>query len=438
MLKRLYQVLDDRLNLKPLLSSVLDEKIPGGASWVYVFGSAALFLFINQMATGIFMVLYYVPTPDHAYASINYIDTQIALGHFVRGLHHWGASAMVIVIVLHMLQVFIYGAYKPPRDFMWFIGIFLLMTTMAFAFTGYLLPWDEKAYWATRVGINMAGTVPVIGDYIARILRGGPDQGALTLSRFFAIHVMILPWTIVTLIALHLFILRRVGPAGPFDPARAKKVSEPFWPYQVYMDAVIALIIFGTLTLFAAKVGFPLAPEADPSNTSFVPRPEWYFLFFYQFLKYMQGPILEPVATVILPMAFLGLLFALPYLGKEKERRPARRPIAISVGGFFLMGVFYLMFLSIQSTRSVALTNPSASLGKKLYAQLGCAGCHRLHGEGGTVGPDLSLVGKKRDADWLMKHFKDPQSVSPGSIMPRFHLQAEELKYLTAYMLSLK
>jgi ubiquinol-cytochrome c reductase cytochrome b subunit len=438
MLTRLYQVLDARLNLKPIISSLLDEKIPGGASWVYVFGSAAAFIFLNQIATGIFMVLYYAPTPDHAYASINYIDNHVALGAFIRGLHYWGASAMVIAVGLHMLQVYFYGAYKPPRDLMWMVGVFLLMITLAFAFTGYLLPWDQKAYWATRVGINMVGTVPVIGDALARILRGGPDQGALTLSRFFAIHVMILPWSIVALIALHLFVLRRVGPAGPFDEARARAYSEPFWPRQVYMDAVVALVIFGILAIFAVTVGFPLAPEADPSDTGFVPRPEWYFLFFYQLLKYMHGPILEPVTTVLLPLLFFGTLFALPYLGKSKERRPAHRPIALSVGGLFLLGVFYLMFLSIRSTRAVALTDPSAQSGKELYAQLGCSGCHRLRGEGGTVGPDLDRVGAERDAAWLMKHFKDPQSVSPGSIMPRFHLSEEDMKNLTAYMLTLK
>src|SRR6202007_1357626 len=160
------------------------------------------------------------------------------------------------------------------------------MITLTFAFTGYLLPWDQKAYWATSVGINMVGTVPVIGDYLARILRGGSNQGALTLSRFFAIHVMVLPWSIAALIALHLFFLRRIGPAGPYDEARAKEVSESFWPRQGFMDAGVALGVFGVVAIFAWRMDFPLAAEADPSDTSFVPRPEWSFLFFYQLLKY--------------------------------------------------------------------------------------------------------------------------------------------------------
>ncbi len=438
MFKKMYQVLDDRLNLKPVLSVLLDEGIPGGASWVYVFGSATLFIFLNQMITGIFLALYYVPTPDHAYASVTYIDTHIALGHFVHGLHHWGASAMVVVIGLHMLQVYLYGAYKPPRDVMWHVGVFLFMITLVFAFTGYLLPWDQKAYWATKVGINMAGTVPIIGDSFAKILKGGPDQGALTLSRFFAIHVMILPWSIVGLIALHLFILRRVGPAGPCQEDRSNEFSEPFWPRQVYMDAVVALIIFGLLAVLAATVDFPLAAEADPSDTSFVPVPEWYFLFYYELLKHMHGPILEAAATVLFPVVFYGILFALPYLGRREERCPTRRPVAVSAGVLFLIGVFALMAISVKSSMSVALTDPASLAGKKLYAQLQCAGCHRIHGDGANVGPDLSLVGAKRDADWLTKHFKEPQVVVPGSIMPRFDLSDEDLKNLTAYMLSLK
>ena len=438
MLKKAYQFLDDRLDLKPVLSVLLDEGIPGGASWVYVFGSATLFIFLNQMITGIFLALYYVPTPDHAYASVTYIDTHLVLGHFVHGLHHWGASAMVVAIGLHMLQVYLYGAYKPPRDVMWHVGIFLFMITMVFAFTGYLLPWDQKAYWATKVGINMTGTVPIIGDYLAKIMRGGPDQGALTLSRFFAIHVMILPWSIVALIALHLFVLRRVGPAGPCEEWRSKEISEPFWPRQVYMDAVVALIIFGILAALAATVDFPLAPEADPSDSSFVPVPEWYFLFYYELLKHMHGPVLEAATTVILPVVFFGTLFALPYLGKREERCPTRRPVAVSIGVFFLIGVFALIAVSVRSMRSVAMTDPAALAGKKLYGQLQCAGCHRIHGDGTSVGPDLSLEGKKRDADWLIRHFKDPAGVVPGSIMPRFDLSDEDLKNLTAYMLSLK
>ena len=215
MASRVYGWLDSRLKLASLERTLLDEPIPGGASWIYVFGSATLFLFILQAVTGMFLAVYYAPTPDHAYDSVQYIEQQVSFGWFVRGLHHWGASGMVIAVGLHMLQVFLYGAFKPPREMMWMVGVVLFLLVMGFAFTGYLLPWDQTAYWATQVGINMVGTVPLVGDFLVRVMRGGEMLGALTLSRFFAVHVLFLPALIVTGIVVHLFILRRVGPAGP-------------------------------------------------------------------------------------------------------------------------------------------------------------------------------------------------------------------------------
>jgi len=241
---RLYEWLDSRLRLKPIRETLLDEPIPGGASWIYVFGSATLFLFGLQAITGMFLALYYAPTPDHAYDSIQFIEKEITFGSFVRGLHHWGASIMVVMIGLHMLQTFLYGAYKPPRELMWMVGVILLFITLVFAFTGYLLPWDQNAYWATQVGINMVGGVPMVGDFLVRVLRGGESLGALTLSRFFAVHVLFLPAVLIVGIVLHLFILRRVGPAGPWSDERAKLGSETFAPRQVYMDAVVMLALF--------------------------------------------------------------------------------------------------------------------------------------------------------------------------------------------------
>src|SRR2546422_1887010 len=217
MLSRLYAWLDSRLKLEPVKETLLDEPIPGGASWIYVFGSATLCVFLLQAITGMFLAVYYAPTPDHAYDSIRYIETQVLFGPFVRGLHHWCASAMVVAIGLHMLKVFLYGAYKPPRELMWMVGVLLLLLTMGFAFTGYLLPWDQNAYWATQVGINMVGSVPFVGTFLVRVMRGGDTLGALTLSRVFAVHILFLPAAIMVLIALHMFILRRVGPAGPWS-----------------------------------------------------------------------------------------------------------------------------------------------------------------------------------------------------------------------------
>jgi len=439
MASRIYAWLDSRLKLTSLEETLLDEPIPGGASWIYVFGSATLFLFVLQAVTGMFLAVYYAPTPDHAYDSVQYIEQQVSFGWFVRGLHHWGASGMVIAVGLHMLQVFLYGAFKPPREMMWMVGVVLFLLVMAFAFTGYLLPWDQTAYWATQVGINMVGTVPLVGDLLVKVMRGGETLGALTLSRFFAVHVLFLPALIVSGILLHLFILRRVGPAGPWDERKAAAVSERFHPRQVFMDAVVMVCVFLILAFLATFVPFPLADKANPSDTSFVPIPEWYFLFYYELLKHIHGP-LEPLATWVLPAIVIVVMLLWPFLDRQKAvRAPASRPMGMAIGAVFLITVFSLLGISLKNLYGMKRTDPGIAHGQTLFANLGCAGCHRIHGNGGAIGPDLSYVGDARpDREWHIKHFLDPQSVSPGSIMPKFPLTEAELQDLTSYMLSLK
>jgi ubiquinol-cytochrome c reductase cytochrome b subunit len=438
MARFLYEWLDTRLKLKPLEHTLLDEPIPGGASWIYVFGSATLFLFCLQATTGMFLALYYVPSPDAAYDTVQFIQHEVTFGWLVRGLHHWGASAVMVAIGLHLLQVYLYGAYKRPRELMWMVGVGLLLLMMTFGFTGYLLPWDQNAYWATQVGTNMVASIPFIGDVLVRVLRGGDTLGALTLSRFFAVHTLFLPAMIVMGIVLHLFILRRVGPAGPWSVERARQQSEPFYPRQVYMDAMVMLGVFLTVALLALTVEFPLADRADPADNTFTPVPEWYFLFFYQFLKYMSGP-LEPLATWVLPALFILGLLLLPFLDRNPERRPLARPVAISAGAMFLVVMFTLLAISLKHLYAVPREDPSVAKGRALFAQHHCAACHKIHGEGGKVGPDLSYVGDNRpDRDWHVRHFRDPQSVSPGSIMPKFALSDKDTTDLTSYMLSLR
>jgi ubiquinol-cytochrome c reductase cytochrome b subunit len=439
MASRIYEWLDSRLKLKSLENTLLDEPIPGGASWIYVFGSATLFLFILQAITGMFLAVYYAPTPDHAYDSVQFIENQVTFGWFVRGLHHWGASGMVIAVGLHILQVFLYGAFKPPRETMWMVGVVLFLLVMGFAFTGYLLPWDQTAYWATQVGINMVGTVPLVGDFLMKVLRGGETLGALTLSRFFAVHVLFLPALIIMGIMLHLFILRRVGPAGPWDERKAAAGSETFYPRQVYMDAVVMLGVFVVLALLALVVPFPLADKANPSDTSFVPVPEWYFLFYYELLKHVHGP-LEPFATWVLPVIVVSVILLWPFLDWQKTvRAPASRRVGMAVFAVFLITVFSLLGVSLKNLYGVKRIDPGIAHGQTLFTSLGCTGCHRIHGTGGAIGPDLSYEGDTRpDREWHMKHFRDPQSVSPGSIMPKFPLTDAELHDLTSYVLSLK
>ncbi|MEK7269042.1 MAG: cytochrome b N-terminal domain-containing protein [Nitrospirota bacterium] len=438
MLRSVYNWLDERLKLTPIRVALLEEPIPGGASWIYVFGSVTLFAFLLQMVTGMFLMLSYAPTADHAYESVRYIQEEVPFGAFIRGLHHWGASLMMVAIGLHMLQVFLYGAYKRPREMMWLVGVVLFLITLAFGFSGYLLPWDQRAYWATQVGINIVGTIPVIGDTLVRIIRGGQTLGTMTLSRFFALHTVFLPWLLMALVALHLIILRRVGPAGPWDAARASAITEPFWPKQVAMDAIAMFVAFVILVGLALGLPPSLADRANPSDTTFTPVPEWYFLFYYELLKYFRGPW-EIVGTVVLPVLFFALLFLLPFLDRRPERRPFSRPIAIGAGGALLVVVFTFLTVSLRAVASIPVADPSVVRGKHLYQSLSCAACHRIHGEGEAVGPDLSYIGTQRDAAWLKRRWKDPQSLVPGSIMSGYTgLSEAELRDLTSYMLSLK
>jgi len=202
--------LDERMGWRGVWEAIFLRKIPK-VNWLYTLGSATLFVAVNQAVTGILLTLYYVPTPDHAYDSVQFITTQVPMGWLIRGLHHWGASAMVVLAFLHMLRVIYYGTYKFPREMTWFTGVILLLVVVGFGFTGYLLPWDQKAYWATTVGTRIAGTPPVIGETLLRIIRGGEGLSAVTLARFFGVHIWVLPAILLILISVHIYLVIRNG-----------------------------------------------------------------------------------------------------------------------------------------------------------------------------------------------------------------------------------
>lgn len=206
--------LDERLGWRGIWEAVFLRKIPK-VNWLYTLGSATLFVAVNQIVTGILLTIYYVPTPDHAYDSVQYITTEVTAGWLIRGLHHYGASAMVVLAFLHMIRVIFLGSYKFPREVTWFTGVILLLVTIGFGFTGYLLPWDQKAFWATTVGTQIAGTPPVIGDFILRIMRGGEELSAVTLARFFGVHVWVLPAILLILLAIHMYLVIKIGISAP-------------------------------------------------------------------------------------------------------------------------------------------------------------------------------------------------------------------------------
>jgi quinol-cytochrome oxidoreductase complex cytochrome b subunit len=218
MWKNVYVWLDERLDLKGMYKNLLDRPEPEG-NWWNTLGSASLFLFVMQGLTGIFLTVYYTPSPDHAYDSIQYIMNDLAFGWLIRGIHHWGASLMVLVVFIHMVRVFVTASYKYPRELTWLVGVGLLLLTVGMGFTGYLLPWHQQAYWATTVGTRIAGSVPFIGDFILKVLRGGPDLSALTLQRFFSAHIWILPGLLAALIGAHLYLIIKHGESHFPDPA---------------------------------------------------------------------------------------------------------------------------------------------------------------------------------------------------------------------------
>jgi ubiquinol-cytochrome c reductase cytochrome b subunit len=462
--------IDERLPLRAAVRWGLEEDIPGGASFAYIFGSANLFLFLLLALTGILQLFYYVPTTDHAYESVMYLRLQVPFGWLVHGLHYWCAQAFVVLVGVHVARVFLWGAYKNPRELTWLIGVMLLLMVAAMAFTGPLLAWDQLGYWAAEVGTSIVGTVPWIGDFLQRFVRGGETMGQGTLSRFFIFHVAIVPAVLFGFIVLHLAAFRQFGSVGPWNPEARKHVGK-FWPDQVYKDVLITSLVFIILVGFCVFWRAPITGVADPLGRSLTPKPAWNFLFLYQALKSFKGPW-EVVGTVGVPLAIILLLFFLPFYDRNPERNPRRRPIAIAGGTALVILILALTVMGQLSQppaagTSVAPTAPQGAppepgaqaepskaagapsekvasgniqKGRELYQSQGCAACHKINGQGGAVGPDLSNEGSKgRSADWLAAQIRNPKAHDAASIMPPYpSLSQQQLADLVAYLLSLR
>lgn len=436
--------LRDRLG-GPLFGGFLGRNVPEETGLPHTLGSATLFLLVVQVVTGIVLAMSYSPTPEHAYDSITFIMNQVLLGAVLRGLHHWGSSALVILVGLHILRVVVWGSYKVPREVTWMVGVVLLLLIMAFAFTGYLLPWTQRSYWATVVGTKMVGTVPAIGDWLLQVVRGQVDVGAVTLVRFYAIHVLLLPALLVPLVTLHVYLVYRHGIApAPGNEATARKTKR-FYPDQLAEDLVVSLVALLALFALTAIWGIPTEVRADPASTTYVPRPEWYFLFFFQLLKYFKGPLWEPVGVVALPLAVIVFLFFLPLLDRRPERRPRLRPYAMALAALAVVVVAGLTYLgAVQQppgTQAAPPGSPQALVdrGHEVFVANKCQGCHLVKGEGTDFGPDLTHVGNRYSGDKLMKLIRNPLSVNPQASMPAFDkLSDEDLKALVAYLLTLK
>ena len=316
--------LDDRTGIRDFLSEALYESIPGGARWRYVWGSTLVFTFVVQLVTGIFLWMQYSPSAQTAWESVFYIQFETQGGWLLRGVHHFTAQAMVVLLVFHMLQVVIDGAYRAPREVNFWLGLILMQIVLGLSLTGYLLPWDQKGYWATRVATNLMGLVPVVGDKLQSLVVGGPDYGHHTLTRFFALHAGVLPGLLIFFLVLHVYMFRRHGITHKL-PVRYEDGT--FWPDQVLRDAVACLAVMAVVMFFVlrgaivhgehdvTKLGAELGAPADPSVPYSAARPEWYFLFLFQFLKFFPGES-EAIGALYIPGLIMLLLFMMPIVGR--------------------------------------------------------------------------------------------------------------------------
>lgn len=417
-MKAILDWLDHRTGFRQITHESLYENIPGGARWRYVWGSTLVFTLTIQFITGLFLWMAYSPSSQTAWESVYFIQHEMTGGWLLRGIHHFTASLMNVLLVLHLMQVVIDGAYRAPREVNFWFGLGLLLLVLGLSLTGYLLPWDQKGYWATKVSTNIAAIVPFVGQFMQRLVVGGPDYGHHTLTRFFALHAGLLPASVVGLLVWHILLFRRHGITAK-EPKR--KADAYFWPDQVLRDAVACLAVmaailflvlrpwlFGTGEELGAEFGAP----ADPTENYSAARPEWYFLFLFQFLKYFPGGT-EIWGAIIIPGIIMGIIFLMPVIGRWQLGH------IFNVGLLFalLAGVGLLTYLAVsqdnhdpayqaavieakrnaervrelaQSPTGIPLTgavnllrDDPFSQGPKLFAK-NCASCHRFDGHDGT------------------------------------------------------
>jgi ubiquinol-cytochrome c reductase cytochrome b subunit len=310
LLNRLADWFDNRTGYRALVREALEEPIPGGARWRYVFGSALTTTFIIQVVTGLLVMTSYSPSATTAWGSVFYVSHEMTGGWFLRGIHHFGSQAMVVLLAMHLLQVLWAGAYRRPREVNWWFGMALLFLTLGFSLTGYLLPWDQKGYWATKVATNIASGAPVIGPYLTRVVVGGADYGNQTLTRFYGLHVGVLPTLFVLCLAAHVALFRRHGLTPPRHAER--RPTGTFWPEQLFMDSVASLAVIAVLVfLVVSEHGANLDAPADPASANYPARPEWYFLSLFQLLKHFEGDRVV-IGTFVIPTAILVVMLLIP------------------------------------------------------------------------------------------------------------------------------
>ena len=455
-LKNVWQWIDDRSGISEVIAPLAKHRVPP-TGWAYVFGSATLFCFLLQVVTGVGLALLYQPSSSEAYASLQYITHQAPLGHFLRSLHYFGASGMVVMIGIHMIRVYLTAAYKFPREMQWVSGVILFMLTVLMAFTGQLLRWDSNGVWSTLVGAEQLSRFPFIGPALAHFIFGGDTIGGDTLTRFFNYHVFITPALIFGVVGFHLYLVVRNGitePAQSSPPvdkktyrqrynAVLKEKGVPFWPDAAWRDVVFSVFVIGGLVALALYVGAPeLVGPPDPSNVTVKPHPDWYLLWPEALYALMPYDI-ESYVMFLMPVVLFGLLFAVPFISLSGERRPLRRPWAVVGVVMTLLMIVSLTYLGKVApwsprfdTQPIAadvlnVSSPEATHGYDLFFDKGCQYCHRIEGQGGLRGPDLTEVGERLSPDEMTIRI-----VNGGYNMPAFggSLSNEELDDIVAFL----
>jgi len=461
---------DARLKVRETLQPMLQHPIPRGAAgpmgWWYVFGSASMTLLLLQILTGVGLALFYVPAADKAYDSLLALNYDVTLGWFLRALHYYAGSGMVVLVLVHMTQVFLHGAYKYPRELTWVLGVFLLLCTLGMFYSGQVLRWDPDAYWGLAVGGSMAGQVPVLGPWLVRQLLGGPVIGGDSLSRFFALHVFVIPGALLFFLAVHLWLVLTRGVSAPpvpgevvdpktYDETYEKQLESgvPFLGDALMKDALFSALAVIVVVVLAAVLG-PKGPTGppDPTLAGANPRPEWPFLWLFGLMSRSPAGA-ETFISLVFPVLLIGVLFLVPFVSNRGERAPSRRPVAVLAVIVIYTALGVLTYQGATAPWSPQMTawsgdpvperlvrdsTPLRLQGAALFQSKECRNCHALEGIGGRRGPDLTTVGTRLTRGQLIDQISN--GTPGGGNMPAYGKQISpaEMTALVEFLADLR